>query len=72
MSVVEKCMEMRVSFKFDLNKICFKNDIIDKMRYWFGFGMLEYIEEFFKNNGKKNVCIKINFIQELYLQGKIS
>lgn len=32
------------------------------MRYWFGFGMLEYIEEYFKNNGKKNVCIKINFI----------
>ena len=52
-------MKTKASLKHDHpNQICSKDDTNNKMRYWFGFGTLEYTEEFLKNNGKKNVCIK--------------
>lgn len=59
-------METRASLKLEPNQICSKDNTTDKMRYWFGFGTLEYTEEFLENNGKKNVCIKTNSIQELF------
>ncbi|XP_052691150.1 uncharacterized protein LOC128169022 [Crassostrea angulata] len=55
-SAAEKCMKTRASLKlYHPNQICSKDDTNNKMRYWFGFGTLEYTEEFLKNNGESDV-----------------
>ncbi|XP_065921885.1 uncharacterized protein [Magallana gigas] len=54
-SAAEKCMETRASLKLEPNQICSKDNTTDKMRYWFGFGTLEYTEEFLENNGESDV-----------------
>eukprot|EP00105_Crassostrea_gigas_P002021 XP_011414412.1 PREDICTED: uncharacterized protein LOC105318823 [Crassostrea gigas] len=54
-SAAENCIKTRASLTPDPNQICSKEDTTDKMRYWFGFGTLEYTDEFLQNNGESDV-----------------
>ncbi|XP_065921880.1 uncharacterized protein [Magallana gigas] len=55
-SAAEQCMKTKASLKHDHpNQICSEDDTNNKMRYWFGFGTLEYTEEFLKSNDESDV-----------------